>query len=131
MGLNAELGLTMDQIVRLTQAVLTAVPCAAVVDENLARELGEATGCIETMQREIDSLKPNAERYEKLRCLMQFTWATNLAPFMTLKQPIAAPHHDRHRGYLSEVFDADVDAAVDALPAASHVPVQPKEPTHD
>lgn len=33
MGLNAELGLTMDQLVQLTQAVLTAVPCAAVAHQ--------------------------------------------------------------------------------------------------
>lgn len=32
MSLNAELGLSMDQLAQLTQAVLTAVPCAAVVD---------------------------------------------------------------------------------------------------
>lgn len=32
MSLNAELGLSMDQPAQLTQAVLTAVPCAAVGD---------------------------------------------------------------------------------------------------
>ena len=39
MGLNAELGLTMDQLVQLTQAVLTAVPCAAVAHAPTAATL--------------------------------------------------------------------------------------------
>ncbi len=58
----------------------------------------------------------NAERYRKLKARASFTWSTaSPTPAMTITVP--APNHSKHRGYVEETFDADIDAAVDALHA--------------